>query len=229
MKHTTRTVALLAAATVSTLGLAACGAGKSDSGGGLVVGTTDKVVSIDPAGSYDNGSTTVQTQVFQYLMNFPAGSTDLTPDAAEKCDFEKPTVYVCTMKDGLTFANGHKLTASDVAFSFNRIKKINDPNGPASLLTAMKSVEARDDKTVAFTLAAPNDQTFAQVLVTSAGPIVDEEEYPADKVLDDAAAVKAGGFSGPFTIDKYTKNKIAEFTVNRSTTARSPRPSRTSR
>ena len=51
-------------------------------GAGIIVGTTDKVVSIDPAGSYDNGSISVQTQVYQYLLNFPAGSTELTPDAA---------------------------------------------------------------------------------------------------------------------------------------------------
>ena len=100
-------------------------------------------------------------------MNFPAGSTDLTPDAAESCDFETPTEYVCTVKDGLTFANGNELTASDVAFSFQRIVDINDPNGPASLLGAMKKVEARDDSTVVFTLAAPNDVTFPQVLATS--------------------------------------------------------------
>jgi peptide/nickel transport system substrate-binding protein len=205
----------LAVTSLAGLALAACGAGNTgDKDAGILVGTTDKVVSIDPAGAYDNGSTQIQTQVYQYLLNFPAGSTELTPDAAEKCDFETPTEYVCTIKDGLTFANGNKLTASDVAFSFKRIVDINDPNGPASLLTAMKKVEARDDKTVVFTLAAPNDQTFPQVLVTSAGPIVDEETYPADKVLDDAAAVKAQGFSGPYTIGTYTKNEIAEFEKN---------------
>ena len=79
----------------------------------------------------------------------------------------------------------------------------------------MKKVEARDDSTVVFTLAAPNDVTFPQVLATSAGPIVDEETYPADKVLDDAAAVKAQGFSGPYTIGSYKKNELAEFTRNK--------------
>jgi peptide/nickel transport system substrate-binding protein len=78
----------------------------------------------------------------------------------------------------------------------------------------MKSVEARDDKTVVFTLNLPNDQTFPQVLATSAGPIVDEETYPSDKVLDDDAAVKTQGFSGPFTIGKYTKGQIAQFKSN---------------
>ncbi|MCL8249899.1 ABC transporter substrate-binding protein [Aeromicrobium fastidiosum] len=213
-----RGTALAAVSALAGVALAACGAGNNsgdgDSGAGLIVGTTDKVVSIDPAGSYDNGSLNVQTQVYQYLLNFPAGSTDPTPDAASACNFDTPTTYVCTMKPGLTFANGNELTASDVAFSFNRIVAINDPSGPSSLLGAMKSVEATDDSTVTFTLNAPNDQTFPQILVTSAGPIVDEETYPADKVLDDDAAVKAAGFSGPYTIAKYSKNQLAEFKAN---------------
>lgn len=215
MKQIRRGAVLLASTALVGMALTACGSGKtSDAGAGMIVGTTDKVISIDPAGAYDNGSMQVQTQVYQYLLNFPEGSTTLTPDAASKCDFTQPTQYTCTVKDGLKFANGNPLTANSVAFSFQRIVKINDPNGPASLLGAMKSVEAKDDKTVVFTLNAANDQTFPQILVTSAGPIVDEKTYPADKVLDDDAAVKAGGFSGPYTIAKYTKNQIAEFKAN---------------
>jgi peptide/nickel transport system substrate-binding protein len=219
MHNIRRGTALIAVATLAATALAACGSGKSsssgdDAGSGLVVGTTDKVVSIDPAGSYDNGSLNVQTQVYQYLLNFPAGSTEPTPDAASACDFATPTTYVCTMKPGLKFANGNDLTASDVAFSFERIVAINDPSGPSSLLGAMKSVEATDDSTVTFTLNAANDQTFPQILVTSAGPIVDEDTYPADKVMDDDAAVKANGFSGPYTIAKYDKNQLAAFKAN---------------
>lgn len=217
MNHVRRGTAVLAVTAASALVLAACGAGKSGgSGEGLIVGTTDQVISIDPAGAYDNGSTTVQTQVYQYLMNFEAGSTDLSPDAAESCDFDADdgTKFVCTMKDGLTFANGNELTASDVAFSFQRVKDINDANGPASLLGAMESVEATDDSTVTFTLSAANDQTFPQILVTSAGPIVDEETYPADEVMSDEDAIEANGFSGPYTIGSYEKNQLAEFTAN---------------
>lgn len=220
--------ALLAGAVTASLALSACGAGRpggsettgtapgSTSPGDtpIIVGTTDKVVSIDPAGSYDNGSLNVQTQVYSYLLNFPAGSVTPQPDAAQKCEFTKPTEYTCTMKPGLKFANGHALTASDVAFSFKRIVAINDPNGPASLLGSMVSVEAKDDVTVVFTLKDPNDQTFPQILVTSAGPIVDEEVYPADKVMSDDEVVASKGTSGPYTITKYTKNQLAEFTKN---------------
>jgi len=213
MKNTRRGVVLLAGMALVGIAAAGCGAGKT-SEEGLIVGTTDKVISIDPAGAYDNGSMQIQTQVFSYLLNFPEGSTELTPDAAEKCEFSQPTEFTCTMKDGLTFANGNPLTAKSVAFSYQRIVDIDDPNGPVSLLTNMKSVEAKDDKTVVFTLNSPNDQTFPQVLVTSAGPIVDELTYPADKVLDDAAAVKANAFSGPYTIGTYQKNQLAEFKAN---------------
>ncbi|TCI99288.1 ABC transporter substrate-binding protein [Aeromicrobium sp. IC_218] len=212
-----RGAAAVAATALAAAALAACGAGndsEESSGDAIVVGTTDKVVSIDPAGAYDNGSLNVQTQVYQYLLNFPAGSTELTPDAAEKCDFSTPTEYTCTIKDGLKFANGNPLTANSVAFSYQRIVDINDPNGPASLLGNMAKVEAKDDTTVVFTLKSPNDQTFPQVLVTSAGPIVDEKTYPKDRVLSDDEAVKANGFSGPYTIAKYSKNEVAQFEAN---------------
>ena len=215
MKIFGRGTPVIAITAIAGLALAGCGAG-NDSGGGeaLIVGTTDKVVSIDPAGSYDNGSLNVQTQVYQYLLNFPEGSTELTPDAAESCDFTQPKEYTCTMKEGLKFANGNELTASDVAFSFQRVVDIADPSGPASLLGGMEKVEAPDDKTVVFTLKSENDQTFPQILVTSAGPIVDEETYPADKKIDDEAAVEANGFSGPYTIGQYDKNQLAEFKAN---------------
>ncbi|MFI5429676.1 hypothetical protein [Aeromicrobium sp. UC242_57] len=80
MNRFRRGTRFVAVTVTAVLALSACGQSKdkdndSANGGALVVGTTDKVVSIDPAGSYDNGSLNVQTQVYQYLLNFPEGST----------------------------------------------------------------------------------------------------------------------------------------------------------
>jgi peptide/nickel transport system substrate-binding protein len=216
----TRAAALISGLGTLSLVIAGCGVGNPGTStsnqaasSSIIVGTTDKVVAIDPAGAYDNGSLNVQTQVYSYLLNFPEGETTPQPDAAESCEFTQPTEYTCTMKEGLTFANGHELGASDVAFSFQRIVDINDPNGPAALLGSMKSVEAEGNKVV-FTLTAANDQTFPQILVTSAGPIVDEEVYPADAVMSDEEVVEAKATSGPYTITSYQKNQLAEFTKN---------------
>ncbi len=199
--------------------LAACGAGRTDngsssggsssSGGAVTVGTTDKVVSADPAGSYDNGSLLVENQIYQFLEVVPPGGSKPEPDAASACQFDNPTTYSCTMKPGLKFTNGHELTASDVAFSYQRVVAINDPNGPASLLYNMKSVAANGDKVV-FTLNTGNDQTFPFILGTSAGPIVDEELFPKDKLLPDEQAVG----SGPYSFSSYSKNQLVQFKAN---------------
>ena len=50
---------LIAVTAVAGLVLAGCAAGGGDTGDGdnmILVGTTDKVTTLDPAGSYDNGS-----------------------------------------------------------------------------------------------------------------------------------------------------------------------------
>ncbi|PFG34267.1 ABC transporter substrate-binding protein [Sanguibacter antarcticus] len=212
-----------AALAVTALTLSACGSGRTDSdstadgesaGESIIVGTTDSLTTLDPAGSYDNGSFHVQTQVFSFLMSFEPGGATLAPDAAESCDFTSDTVYTCTLKDGLTFANGNALTAESVKFSFDRQLAIADPNGPSSLLANLDSVAAPDEKTVEFTLTSPNDQTFAQVLASPVGPIVDEATFPADALLDDDAIVEAEATSGPYLIKSFAKNSLVEFTPN---------------
>src|SRR5947209_13723217 len=166
---------------VAALALTACGSGNSNSGKSsssgapLTIGTTDKITTIDPAGSYDNGSFAVETQVYPFLLDTPYGSPDPKPSIATSASFTSPTEYTVKLKPGLKFANGHDLTSSDVKFSFDRQVKINDPNGPASLLGNLASISAPDPTTVVFKLKQPNDQSFAQVLSSPAGPIVDEE------------------------------------------------------
>ncbi|MCR6494175.1 ABC transporter substrate-binding protein [Cellulomonas sp. P24] len=224
-KSTHRLVTTVAAAATVALALSACGAGRTDStsstsgsttaaGSTLLVGTTDKVTAIDPAGSYDNGSFNIETQVFPFLMSFKPGGAELAPDAAQSCKYTSDTVYTCVLRDGLKFANGDPINASTVKFSFDRQIAINDPNGPASLLGNLESVKAVDDKTVAFTLKTPNDQTFPQVLASPAGPIVDEKVFKADAILDDNAIVDAKAFAGPYTITSYKKNELVVLAKN---------------
>ncbi|RIJ76837.1 peptide ABC transporter substrate-binding protein [Nakamurella silvestris] len=185
------------------------GGGTTPAAGVVKIGTTDKVVALDPAGSYDNGSLLLEIQLYQFLMSVPIGEKTPQPDAAEKCDFATPTTYTCTIKDGLTFSNGDPLTSEDVRFSFQRVLDIADPNGPSSLLANLDKVEAPDAKTVTFTLKTGNDQTFPFVLGTSAGPIVDSKVFPKDALLSDEAVIG----SGPYKLGNYQKNQLAELTA----------------
>ena len=114
----------------------------------------------------------------------------------------------------MKFANGHDLTASDVKFSFDRIKKINDENGPSSLLANIESVEAKDDTTVVFHSAVKDDVTLKQVLSSPAGPIVDEESFSADKLTDANTVVKDNAFAGPYKLTSYKVNEAPAYAKN---------------
>ncbi|ROP65838.1 ABC transporter substrate-binding protein [Curtobacterium sp. ZW137] len=211
-----RTIALGAGAAATALVLTGCAGGSGSSTtdlNGLIIGTTDSITSLDPAGSYDNGSFAVQNQVFPFLMNTPVGSPDVKPDIATKGEFTNPTTYTVTLKKGLEFANGNKLTSSDVKFSFDRELKINNENGPQSLLANLKSIDTPDATTVVFNLDHA-DQTWPQVLSSPAGPIVDEDVFSATKLTPAADIVKGNAFAGQYEITSYKENQLIQYKAN---------------
>ncbi|ABY23407.1 dipeptide-binding protein [Renibacterium salmoninarum ATCC 33209] len=175
-KNTHKLRYLAAFAGVSALALTACtgpagNTGSTNSGGAsgsYTLGTTDKVVALDPAGSYDNGSQFMETQVYPLLMNIKPGGKEIEPDQAQSASFTSPTEFTVKLRPNLKFANGHTLDSKDVKFSFDRLVKINDPQGPASLLTNLDSITTPDANTAVFKLKQPNDQTFPGVLTTVA-------------------------------------------------------------
>lgn len=219
-----RRLAVTAGLAVTALALAACSGGGDEGneddgsagggGGSLTIGTTDKITTLDPAGSYDNGSFAVMNQVFPFLLNTPLGSPDVEPDIAESAEFTAPTEYTVKLKPGLKFANGNDLTASDVKFTFDRQIAINDPNGPASLLYNLDSTEVVDDETVVFNLKSENDQVFPQILSSPVGPIVDEDVFAADALTPDQEIVDGNAFAGPYVITSYDMNNLLSYEAN---------------
>jgi peptide/nickel transport system substrate-binding protein len=219
---------------VLLVSLAACGSNRDDSSSGtggaaskgeaITIGTTDSVTALDPAGSYDLGSSTLEYNMYQTLLTIPAGETTPQGDAAESCKYDDPKTFTCTLKPGLEFSNGDALTSSDVKYSFERAIKIADPNGAATYLLGSiakpnkdgvlqvvpSAIETPDDTTVTFHLNKP-DTTF-QYLITypGAGAIVDEDVFPADKELDDSEVIG----SGPYKLSQYKAGEQAVFELN---------------
>ena len=87
--------------------LTACGGVKDDnntaSGSAITIGTTDKITSLDPAGSYDNGSYAVQIQVFPFLYAQDYNTSELSPDiAADDGTWnDDGTEFTVKIKEGL--------------------------------------------------------------------------------------------------------------------------------
>ncbi len=214
-----RTGIVLASALVAVL-CTSCSDGDGHDGGHPVMGTTDLVSNLDPAGAYDQGSWILYGNVFQTLVSFAPGVDQPKPDAAKSCVFsDHETVYTCTMKPDLKFSNGDPLTAADVAFSFNREKAIYDiaqrsSNGRQTyggawpLLSGLQSTTASGN-TVTFKLSAA-DATFPMKISSGAGAIVDHKVYPADKLLGGGKLVG----SGPYSLKSYSDQKQIVLAVN---------------
>ena len=207
------------AAVTAVASLAGCGGVKQSagtSGSTITIGTTDKITSLDPAGSYDNGSYAVQIQVFPFLYAQKYNTSELSPEvAADDGTWSKDgSEFTVKIKKGLTFANGHALDAKDVKFSYDRVKKINDPNGPSSLLANIESISTPDDHTVVFKDSVPNDVTLKMVLSSPAGPIVDDEVFSPTKLTDADAIVKANAFAGPYRLTAFKLNESAAYAKN---------------
>lgn len=200
MTSANRLAALGCAALVATT-VAGCSSVQKVAGGGsdtITMGTANLADSLDPARSYDDGASLVMSNTYQSLLKYSPGATEPEPDAAQSCEFTgaDATTYHCTLRSGLKFSNGHPLNAQAVVYSMQRIQKINDPVGPATLLSGITSVEAKDDLNVVFHLSAP-DAVLPAKLASEAGAIVDPQVFPADKVLDNSKIVG----SGPYKID----------------------------
>lgn len=225
-----RKLAALVGAGAMLASLSACGGGDGGSGGGggggatgapWILGTTESITAMDPAGSYDMGSWNMQYNIFQQLMTIPANGSDPQGDAAQSCTYDDPKTITCKLRPGLKFSNGDALTSSDVKFSFQRNLEIADPNGSSVLLGSISNgddkspsladgaIETPDDTTVVFHLNQP-DLTFLKVLTTATASIVDEDVFPADKLLADDQVIG----SGPFKLSQYKPGEQAVLEAN---------------
>ncbi|MGW4568190.1 ABC transporter substrate-binding protein [Streptomyces sp. NPDC004561] len=218
-----KTLVLPALAGLLTPVLAACGGSGSGSksGDAIVVGTTDRFTAtkdapapIDPAYAYDVGTWNILRQTVQTLMAQPKGEGDPVPDAAESCGFTDSGSerYACKLRDGLKFANGDSLTASDVKYSIERALRIKSDSGVAALLNTIDTIETQGDRQVIFHLKTA-DATFPYKLSTPVAGIIDPKDYEKDKLRD---GFQVDG-SGPYTYQADVKGDTvvsATFTKN---------------
>lgn len=110
---------------------------------------------IDPAVGNDYAASTSLANLYDTLV-FPNAKGLVDPWLAESWDTSTDGLtWTFHLRQGVKFHDGTPLKASDVVYSYNRLKTIGE--GYAYLVTAgVKEVKAVDDATVEFTLAQPS-------------------------------------------------------------------------
>jgi peptide/nickel transport system substrate-binding protein len=151
----------------------------------IIIGTTDKVASLDSADAYATHDWEILKNISDGLLTWKPGTTDLEPDLATDMGTisSDGLTYTFTLKDGIKFGDGTPLTATLYAAQLNRLLTIGPkcPNDVADTLAVpyVKSITAPDDKTIVFTLTTPI-AFFPQILAGAPYVASDPKTFKAD-------------------------------------------------
>jgi peptide/nickel transport system substrate-binding protein len=87
----------------------------------LRVGTLSVPATLDPAAALDGAGPLISRQVFDTLVAYREGSTDIEPSLATRWSVSRDgLVWSFVLRDGVRFHDGSPLTAADAAASFER-------------------------------------------------------------------------------------------------------------
>ncbi len=165
------------------------GAMAQQQGGSIVITYKDDVATLDPAIGYDWQNWSMIKSLFDGLMDYEPGTTELRPGLAESYEIsDDGLTYTFHLRDGVTFHNGRGLVAGDVVYSLNRVTNPVTQSPGAGFFDsiegfeaitagdadALSGVSAPDDKTVVIKLNRP-DATFLHKMALNFASVVPEE------------------------------------------------------
>jgi ABC-type transport system substrate-binding protein len=198
---------------------------QSPAKGGMVIAYKDDLATLDPQVGYDWQNWPAIKMVFDALLDYKPGTTDLEPRIAAAM----PKVgdggksYTFQIRKGIKFSSGRELVAADIKYTLERVldPKTKSPgagffldiagsdafsSGKSKDLSGVKVINAN---TVKVTLSQPN-AAFLNVLATNFAFIVPKEEVI--KAGEDWGRKPVG--SGPFTLESWTTGQELMFKRN---------------
>ena len=112
--------------------------------------------SLDPHAAASAGTREVVFNIYEGLVKTgPTG--ELIPAVAESYKVsEDGLVYTFTLREGVKFHNGEPVTAEDVIYSLNRCAEHSGDSALKSAFSAIRDLQATDEKTVTFRLDQPD-------------------------------------------------------------------------
>jgi len=92
-----------------------------EGGGTLVFGKRQPAIALDPGAVDEGGSSGVTTQIFESLLSYEPGTTNLAPALAEDWEISDDGLEITFyLREGVKFHDGTEMDADAVVFSFMR-------------------------------------------------------------------------------------------------------------
>ena len=205
---------LLAAATAAAMSIGVAGSATAAEGGSMTVTFKDDISTFDPAIGYDWQNWSMIKSLFDGLMDYKPGTTELMPDLAESYEVsDDGLTYTFKLRDGVVFHNGRAMTAADVKYSLERaVNPVTQSPGQGFFAAisgfddmvsggaeSLSGVTTPDDGTVVIELSRP-DATFLQVMAINFAFVVPREEV--ERLGEDFGRSPVG--TGAYKLTEWT-------------------------
>ena len=193
-------------------------------GGDITVTFSNDVATLDPAIGYDWQNWSMIKSLFDGLMGYKPGTTELQPDLAKSYKIsDDGMTYTFILRDGLEFSDGEALTAKDVKYSLDRVVNPKTQSPGASFFNTidgyqavadgksdtLSGVKVIDPHTIQITLSQP-DAAFLQKMALNFAFVVPKKEV--EKYGADFGRHPVG--SGAFKMDHWTIGQQLVFVRN---------------
>lgn len=167
----------------------------------LTIGRREDGTTMDPIKTSQNVDFWIFGNLYDVLVRVDKTGTKLEPGIAEKWDISSDgTVYTFHLRDA-KFSDGSPITAKDAAFSLTRIRD-NKESLWIETYSVMKTIEAKDDKTLVITLKQPAAPFLASLAMPGAA-ILSEKDVTGQG--EEAYGEKPEVTSGAFMVEEWAR------------------------
>src|SRR5260221_4086502 len=190
MKRLMISVSMAALLAVGAAAYQGASAAEPKQGGAMTVTFHDDIPTLDPAIGYDWKNWSMIKSVFDGLLDYKPGTTEIVPDLAESFDVSSDGLtYTFKLRHGVKFQNGREMKAADVKYSLERTCDPKTQSPGASYYASLKGyddvaagktkelagVTTPDDYTVKIELSHP-DATMLHLMALNFSYVVPKEE-----------------------------------------------------
>lgn len=188
----------------------------------LVVGVSmNNLLSLDPAGATGNDVVEIACNIYDYLVELdPKDTTKVLPGLAESWKIAADGRQITfTLRRGVKFHSGNPLSAQDVAWSLQRVLKLNLAMASPwksygfTAQNVEQAIRATDANTVVIDLPMPTDPKMVlYTLGTSVSAVVLDRkkvlEHEKNGDLGSAWLTTNAAGSGPFILDEWRAKEV---------------------
>ena len=194
-------------------------------GGNIIITYKDDVATLDPAIGYDWQNWSMIKSLYDGLMDYRPGTTDLRPGLAENYSVsDDGMVFTFKIRPGVKFHNGREMSAEDVKYSLDRVTNPVTQSPGAGFFASIKGFDAISNGetdtlsgvsvinplTLKITLSRP-DATFLHVMGLNFASVVAKEAVEQAGADFGKTAMGTGAFKlGEWTIGQrlvFEKNE----------------------